>query len=412
MRFVLVLIGMMFVCDLIFWSLADRILRPLGRARLWRTLLGIFVGAQLAFFLTILLGRFTGWRTDALVPRTLVIVAFLWHFLLLPVGILFVFADSVAQLAGAIRTRWQKAEPKDDASTALPTRRQFMRAAVVVATPPLATFATGGVASLQLGNFRINRQTLFLPQLPAPLDGLTIAQVSDIHLGRLSTSPFLKRVVDATNSLRPDLVLLTGDLIDHSLSDLPTGLDLVQKLDSKYGIYLCEGNHDLFEGRRAFDEQVKRSGVPLLVNESKMLSIAGYPVQLLGLCWGAVSQTDPRSSRSRGDQAIYESMKILLPQRVPDAFPILMAHHPHAFDIAADAGIPLTLSGHTHGGQLMLSPHVGFGPMMFRYWSGLYQKDQSKLFVSNGVGNWFPLRINAPAEIVHLTLRRSSGNLS
>ena len=76
------------------------------------------------------------------------------------------------------------------------------------------------------------------------------------------------------------------------------------------------------------------------------------------------------------------------------------------FDIAADANIPLTLAGHTHGGQLMLSERFGAGPMMFKYWSGLYRRNNSALVVSNGVGNWFPLRNNAPAEIVHITLRR------
>ena len=100
-------------------------------------------------------------------------------------------------------------------------------------------------------------------------------------------------------------------------------------------------------------------------------------------------------------------MRALVQQRDRDAFPILLAHHPHAFDAAAEAEMPLTLSGHTHGGQLMLNEQLGFGPAMFRYWSGLYQRGQSKLIVSNGVGNWFPLRTNAQAEIVHITLRRS-----
>jgi hypothetical protein len=84
-----------------------------------------------------------------------------------------------------------------------------------------------------------------------------------------------------------------------------------------------------------------------------------------------------------------------------------LAHHPHAFDAAAAAKIPLTLSGHTHGGQLMLSEQFGFGPAMFRYWSGLYRSGASQLVVSNGVGNWFPLRVNAPAEIIHITLRQA-----
>src|SRR5579864_4998980 len=116
----------------------------------------------------------------------------------------------------------------------------------------------------------------------------------------------------------------------------------------------------------------------------------------MGLRWGA-NHGDPRAMSSRGDQAIANSMEELLQQRNPDAFPILLAHHPHAFDYAEN--IPLTLSGHTHGGQMMLTREIGFGPAMFRYWSGLYQKADRALIVSNGVGNWFPLRVQAPAEI-------------
>jgi predicted MPP superfamily phosphohydrolase len=96
-------------------------------------------------------------------------------------------------------------------------------------------------------------------------------------------------------------------------------------------------------------------------------------------------------------------MEELLPLRETGAFPILLAHHPHAFDFAGD--IPLTLTGHTHGGQLMVTPNLGCGPMLYRYWSGLYEKADRALVVSNGTGNWFPLRTRAPAEIVHITLR-------
>lgn len=92
--------------------------------------------------------------------------------------------------------------------------------------------------------------------------------------------------------------------------------------------------------------------------------------------------------------------------RRADAFPILLAHHPHAFDVAAEAGFPLTLSGHTHGGQLMLTREFGVGNILFHYISGIYRKGDKLLVVSNGTGNWLPLRINAPAEILHLTLVR------
>ena len=98
-------------------------------------------------------------------------------------------------------------------------------------------------------------------------------------------------------------------------------------------------------------------------------------------------------------------MRELMRQRQPDAFPILLTHHPHAFDAAVKAALPLTLAGHTHGGQWMFDRQHGLGPALFRYWSGLYTRGHSQMIISNGVGNWLPLRINAPAEIVHLTLR-------
>jgi len=91
--------------------------------------------------------------------------------------------------------------------------------------------------------------------------------------------------------------------------------------------------------------------------------------------------------------------------RQAEAFPVLLAHHPHAFDAAVKADLPLTLAGHTHGGQWMLDSQHGVGSALFRYWSGLYTRGRSQMIVSNGVGNWLPVRINAPAEIVHLTLR-------
>ncbi|MEO6434412.1 MAG: metallophosphoesterase, partial [Tepidisphaeraceae bacterium] len=239
-----------------------------------------------------------------------------------------------------------------------------------------------------------------LASLPPELDGLTIAQVSDVHVGRFTRAANLGAIADATNAFKADLVLLTGDLIDLTLADLPVAIDFVRKLDPRSGLFLCEGNHDLIENPIGFESRVRAAGLPLLLDESRMLSLRNQLVQVMGLTWG------------RSDAQIVGAMSRLLPQRRPDAFQILLAHHPHAFDTAAAIGIPLTLAGHTHGGQLMLNERLGAGPAMFRYWSGLYQKKDAEndaaLVVSNGVGNWFPLRINAPAEIVHITLRSAA----
>src|SRR2546427_553808 len=222
-----------------------------------------------------------------------------------------------------------------------------------------------------------------------------------LSLIALALIPILlgKKMVRMVNEMRADLVLLTGDLINDALADLDTGLELARAMEARFGLAIIEGNHDLIENPTEFEARVKASRIPFLLDESTVVTVRGVPVQLLGLSWTRIY------GKGR-DAAIATSVQRLLEQRVADAFPILMAHHPHAFDAAASAGLPLTLSGHTHGGQLMLNEQLGFGPALFRYWSGLYERDQSKLIVSNGVGNWFPLRVNAPAEIVHLTLRR------
>jgi uncharacterized protein len=185
-----------------------------------------------------------------------------------------------------------------------------------------------------------------------------------------------------------------------SLEDLPQALEILRAMKARHGLFLCEGNHDLIENHAQFESAVKASGVALLLNESATFSVQGQAVQILGLRWGEGVARGREEPGSVSENALHR----LLAERDPNDFTLLLAHHPDAFDAAADAGIPLTLAGHTHGGQLMLSHALGFGPWLYRYWSGLYRKGASQLVVSNGVGNWFPLRVNASAEIIHLTL--------
>ena len=283
-----------------------------------------------------------------------------------------------------------------DASGAL-NRRQFLGVALAAA-PPLFNLSLATIAMRQLEQFRVRRFVLPIAGLPSDLHGLTITQISDLHVGRFTSGRVLRDVVRVVNELRADLVLLTGDLINDALIDLDRGLDLVRSMQARYGVYLIEGNHDLIENGPEFERRVKNSGIPFLLDESIVIKIRGASLQLLGLSW-----TRARENR---DAAIATAVNHLLNQRQPESFPILLAHHPHAFDAAAAASVPLTLAGHTHGGQLMLNDQYGFGPALFRYWSGLYSKGTSKLVVSNGVGNWFPLRVRAPAELLHLTLLR------
>jgi uncharacterized protein len=395
MRLVLVLIGTMVALDLFWWVASTRIAKPIFA----RIAVAIFALAQLAGLIWLLAQRFARAESTALFSKFALANVFLWHMILLPLLVLLGIAllPILAMLALVRSARRLGNLAPAEASGGL-NRRQFLEIALAAA-PPLFNLSLATIAMRQLEQFRVRRFVLPIAGLPSDLHGLTITQISDMHVGRFTSGRVLRDVVRTVNELRADLVLLTGDLINDALIDLDHGLDLVRSMQGRYGVYLIEGNHDLIENASEFERRVKNSGIPFLLDESIVITIRGAPLQLLGLSW-----TRARENR---DAAIATAVSHLLNQRQPGSFPILLAHHPHAFDAAAAASVPLTLSGHTHGGQLMLNDHYGFGPALFRYWSGLYGKGASKLVVSNGVGNWFPLRVRAPAELLHLTLVRS-----
>jgi uncharacterized protein len=395
MRFVLTLFGTMVALDLLWWAASARIAKPIFA----RIAVAIFALAQLAGLSWLLTQRFAHAESTALFSKFALANVFIWHMILLPLLLLLAIAllPILAMLA-LVRSARRLGNPAPaDASGAL-SRRQFLGVALAAA-PPLFNLSLATIAMRQLEQFRVRRFVLPIAGLPSDLHGLTITQISDLHVGRFTSGRVLRDVVRVVNELRADLVLLTGDLINDALIDLDHGLDLVRSMQARYGVYLIEGNHDLIENGPEFERRVKNSGIPFLLDESIVIKIRGAPLQLFGLSW-----TRARENR---DAAIAAAVNRLLNQRQPESFPILLAHHPHAFDAAAAASVPLTLAGHTHGGQLMLNDQYGFGPALFRYWSGLYSKGASKLVVSNGVGNWFPLRVRAPAELLHLTLLRS-----
>ncbi len=373
----------------------------------WKIGLFTFTTVQVFGLVVLFFGRRLDLPLETSLGKPLVAGIYIWHCLvLLPLALLWLVTKAVTGplWIGRVLTGRERSKavlPSESREDRTMTRRDFVSAAVCAAPAVVALGATG-LAAQEWNQFRVRHMVVLIPGLPSALDGLTIAQVCDLHVGVFTHGAILEQIVEATNHLQADLVLLPGDLINYSLTDLSTALGVVQRLRGKHGVFVCEGNHDLFENATEFRERTIAAGVRLLVNDTADLSVNGAAIQILGLRWGA-AQGDPRALSSRGDAAIAGSMKELLLLRRPDAFPILLAHHPHAFDFASD--IPLTLSGHTHGGQMMLTKEIGFGPAMFRYWSGRYEKAGRTLVVSNGVGNWFPLRVQAPAEIVHLTLR-------
>jgi hypothetical protein len=378
--------------DFIAWWGLDGILRRRQAGRGWR----LFLAAEMLLILgglaLFILSRFLpGLHGPPLLVKAALSAVLIWHFLLVLPTILFLLGYAIASgIAALARRRSGPPLPATGMS-----RRQFVGLAASSIAPG-ATILLTGVSLEELSRFRIRRLDVPVPGLPPALDGLTVAHLSDLHVGRLTEGAVLDAMVRETNALNAEVIVVTGDLINYGIDDLPHAIALLKQLRAPYGPYVCEGNHDVMAGPGPFREQMRASGLTFLLQEGTIASIRGENVQFLGTGWS-----------SGHDDDLHRDIAGVHPLLRPDAFPILLAHHPHAFDHAAPVGFPLVLSGHIHGGQLMLTKDLGVGPLVFRYWSGIYRKPQSTLVVSNGIGNWFPLRVNAPAEILHLTLRRA-----
>lgn len=373
--------------SLAWWVWADTRFRKMGAKPAWRVGLGVAVAVLLGGFVWVMLGR-KEWVT-AQVPPPLYGAVLLWGLIFMP---FLALPSMVAWVLGRIvrRIARREEEPQEIGTW---TRRKWLGAAVL-SLPIVGTFLATAIGMPQMKRFRVREIAVTLPELPEALDGLRIAHLTDTHVGKFTKGDVLDEIIAATNALEADLVLFTGDLIDNTIRDLPQAIDLLQRLNPGQGLFLIEGNHDLIDDGEKFVRGVLASGLNLLRNQAATVQVRGVAVQLLGIVW------------KRTDEKIALDVEAVAELREPGAFPILLAHHPHAFDRAAELGIPLTLAGHTHGGQLMVNEEVGAGPAMFRYWSGIYRKNGQALVVGNGTGNWFPLRVNAPAEIIHLTLRR------
>ncbi len=381
--------------SLTWWIWADRRLKAMKVHGSLRLIFGALMIVLLGGFSWILIARNNGFSVP--IPPSLYALVLLWGIIFLPMmGLPMMTGWAFWSLA---KKCWLTSSGKKPVSKQKPaeinvTRRNLLGTAVL-ALPVLVTFGATAICLPRMRRFRIRELTVSLPDLPEALDGIRIAQVSDTHVGKFTRGRMLRDITDATNRLEADLVLLTGDLIDNSLDDLSSALEMVKGMNPRSGLFMIEGNHDLFDDPKEFVRRVRESDITLLRNEVETVQVRGHAVQIMGITW---------------DHHVADMVKNVgkvAKLRDPAAFPLLLAHHPHAFDAALKYGLPLTLAGHTHGGQLMIGHELGVGPVMFKYWSGLYQKGPLSLVVSNGVGNWFPLRTYAPAEIVHLTLRKA-----
>ena len=377
--------------NIFWWRIADRRVSLLPGSALWRSLLALFIGTMIVYLLMIVLWIAPLRRSHSPFPIPVHTLVYLWNFLALPATLMLMLGAQVGRAlrkvgrsaATLLRAKASPAlsapipEPTRQESPALNairqgsnfpnppqglTRRQMLSAAAV-AFPPLLTGGVTVAAVRSLYGRRLQSYILPIPRLPRALEGMTIAHVSDTHIGKFLHPDRLPAIADDINKLDADFIVFTGDLIDLALDDLPFGIDFLHRLKSRCGMAICEGNHDLMQDRGAFEERMLSAGLPIMVGEQRIATYTSHdgqshPIQFLGTPWNG-----------RDDQ-MNDAVNFLAPALRPDAFPILLAHHPHSFDAATRFEIPLTLSGHTHGGQIMLNPHFGVGSALpIHFWA-------------------------------------------
>lgn len=289
-------------------------------------------------------------------------------------------ADSALLLVGAAIDT--------DLGLAVPRSRAF----VVVA---FAAIAVGLAMRSAARPPRLAKHEIRLARWPAALDGFRIVQISDIHIGAMLDSRFARSVVDRVNALEPDLIAVTGDLVDGPVKHLRAEVRPFRDLRAPHGVYFVTGNHDYYSGADPWLAEVEKLGMRPLRNERITISRDGAHFELAGV-------DDHRGNLFGPGHG--EDVPKAVEGRDPQDAVVLLAHDPSTFPAAVKEGVDLQLSGHTHGGQiwpfnLLVRAAVGFV-------AGHYHRGGSQLLVSNGTGYWGPpMRLRAPAEILEITLR-------
>lgn len=372
-------------------------LHPWVKRGWWRTLnwtllalnlpMLVYVGLRATGALPSLLGFLRPFARVGLYLQVLAVLVIAWA--------------GLTALAWRVKRRTARLDAADDAPES-PARRAFLRRSGLMGVGlGVATGATG--AREAYGDPGLTRLRLAFPDLPPGLDGLRLAYLSDLHAGPLMGASHLRRWRELAEAERPDLLLFGGDFVDSLAAQLPPVIEAFQGFKVPLGTYAVLGNHDYFEDPRPIWRDLEAAGIRTLENAHAVLDRGGASLALIGL-------QDPMATNVG-----FRGLRVG-PGPRPDAataglgdgpFRLCLAHRPSMVDAALATGARLILSGHTHGGQINLVPGLSTARILGPYTGGLYEVGAARLFVSRGLGVvGLPLRIQAPPEIVVVTLAR------
>lgn len=241
-----------------------------------------------------------------------------------------------------------------------------------------------------------------LPDLPTEFDGFRIVQLTDLHIGPHLPRKRLERIASEVAAMDPHMIAVTGDIVDDRSEDLEVYASVFGSMKAPHGVYLIPGNHDIYAGWPAVEHRLRRGDLGLLlVNESRNITRGNATITVVG--------TGDPAGRGFPDSAVSPDIEKSLAGIPPGRTIIALAHNPALFEALANGGVALTLSGHTHWGQVAL-PAAGWSmaSMFLEDAMGINTRGRSLLYISPGTGYWgIPFRIGATGEITLVTLRRS-----
>jgi len=370
----------------IHWYLWRRFVLDTRLDNPWRAIAtGVIVAAGLSLPTALIVARKLSGRHGG----PFVWIAFTWLGLMFLMLVLWLSID-LGKLGVSIARRITGGSPVND------ERRRFV--ARWLAGGVIAAGGAVGAAGMRaaLGPIAVRRVEVELPRLSREHDGLTLVQLTDLHIGPTIGAHELEGIVQTTNGLQPDLVAITGDLVDGSVDELRSTVMSLGKLRARHGVFFVTGNHEYFSGAAQWVEELSRLGIRVLRNERVTIENKGAPFDLVGV--------DDLSAARSGVPGHGEDLGRALAGRDRDRVAILLAHQPRSVLRAAEHGVDLQLSGHTHGGQIW--PFGLLVHLQQHFLSGLHRVGGTQLYVSRGTGYWGPpMRVAAPAEITQLVLR-------
>lgn len=361
------------------WS---RLIRAPELGPVWQRR-GAFAFAGLALLIPF------GFMARSILPRPVASVVSWASYGWLGVTVLFLFLLLGSELVRlVIRGYNAVSSAPDDPDRRLAISRGI---AGVVAFVGLGAAVTGTASAL--GQVALRNVKVPLRRLSPSFSGFRIAQLTDVHIGPTLGKDWLREVVASTNAANPDLIVITGDLVDGSVAALRDDTAPLADLKAKHGVFFVTGNHDHYSGADEWTAELERLGIRVLRNER--VAIGGEDGFDLA---GVDDWSSKRSGNGHGPD-----LERALAGRDPSRELVLLAHQPKQIHEAAAKGVGLQLSGHTHGGQIF--PWNFFVRLDQPYVSGLDRHLDTMIYVSCGTGFWGPpMRVGAPSEIALVEL--------